>query len=166
LIDGERQLGNQLILPFGPLREPISRLASVDFIIQNGEQTSQLTSNKFTMKAVCFVQVKSNKEFSLNHFANKRVEAIAAIGNPQRFFNLLQQFCEINTTRTMPDHHPFSSSDFTNYSEQLVMMTEKDAVKCLPFAKDNWYYLKVNLELDKTLEEALLNRIKQTLVRH
>ncbi|MDQ7049785.1 MAG: tetraacyldisaccharide 4'-kinase [Enterobacterales bacterium] len=166
LVDGERQFGNQMILPFGPLREPVSRLESVDFVIQNGAQPAQYANWKFDLEAVTFVHLNSGKEFPLTQFKNIPVQAVAAIGNPQRFYTLLAKYCKIKATKNMPDHHLFSAQDFDYSKDGIVIMTQKDAVKCNHFSKDNWYYLKIRLKLEQSLEEALLIQIKQTISSH
>jgi tetraacyldisaccharide 4'-kinase len=75
--------------------------------------------------------------------------AIAGIGNPQRFFNTLDELSLTYNARSFSDHHKFTANDFEYAGESPILMTEKDAVKCQAFAKPQWYSLAVGAQLDK-----------------
>ena len=158
VVDGKRRFGNGHLMPMGPLREPLSRLQEVDFIINNGAQQA----GEFTMSLVpdnCLAVDGQVRELP----ANSRVNACAAIGYPQRFFDTLekQQFV-LNKTVAFADHHPFTADDFKQFDKQLpLLMTEKDAVKCTPFAQQNWWYLPISAQLPKTFEKQLIEKIKE-----
>lgn len=160
LFDGERQFGNRLILPFGPLREPVSRIRSVDFVIQNGEQDNPFSDFSVHLKACKLVQLKTGKEIPVEEFSNRKVTAIAGIGNPGRFFNSLKNICTVENKKAFPDHFDFKYEDFDDFQKNTIVMTEKDASKCYAFADENWYYLKVEMSFDQTLSEQLLSAIK------
>ncbi|TAM43075.1 MAG: tetraacyldisaccharide 4'-kinase, partial [Rhodanobacter sp.] len=89
VIDGVRRFGNQRLLPAGPLREPLARLARVDLRVCNGGQPA---AGEFSM------QLRSGEVLALHDggrrpladFAGQRVHAVAAIGNPARFFASLR----------------------------------------------------------------------------
>jgi len=157
LFDFKRSFGNKFILPFGPLREPVSRLKSVDLVVQNGSKETSYTDCHAQLVASEFIHLKTGESFPLDFFRkkNKSVNATAAIGHPQRFFETLSELVNIDDTRSFIDHHSFIEKDFISYSDKLVVMTEKDAVKCMPFAKDNWYYLKVEMKYNKDLVSKL-----------
>ena len=160
MFDGERQFGNRLILPFGPLREPVSRLKTVDFVIENGDEKNPFTNNKTIINPISFVNLLTKQELTLEEFENTSVNAVAAIGNPRRFFKTLGKLAKVNTELVYEDHHSFSASDFESLNPQeIVVMTEKDASKCYPFAKENWYFLKIEM----SIEEHLLEQIKDKL---
>ena len=158
VVDGKRRFGNQHIMPMGPLREPLSRLKNVDFIVNNGEQQV----GEFTMLLKpdsCLPVDGKMRALSLD----KKVNACAAIGYPQRFFDTLekQQFI-LNKKISFADHHPFCTDDFKQFDAQLpLLMTEKDAVKCTEFAKENWWYLPISAQLTKAFEKQLLEKIKE-----
>ena len=161
LFDGARQFGNKLILPFGPLREPITRLHSVDYVAQNGEQENKFTQHKVKLVEVSLVNISTKEEKQLNYLSEQEVVAIAGIGNPERFFASLEKFVTIKSKTVYPDHHAFSLRDFDHvHEDKLVVMTEKDAVKCESFAKKNWYFLKVEMQV----ESALLEQIEQSII--
>jgi tetraacyldisaccharide 4'-kinase len=70
----------------------------------------------------------------LSAFRGRRVHAVAGIGNPQRFFSELRsQGIEV-LAHPFPDHHPFTARELAFADDLPVLMTEKDAVKCAPFA--------------------------------
>jgi len=94
---------------------------------------------------------------------DKKVNACAAIGYPQRFFDTLEkQKFILNKTISFADHHPFSASDFKQFDKQLpLLMTEKDAVKCTAFAQQNWWYLPISAQLTSAFEKQLLKKIKE-----
>lgn len=159
LFDALREFGNRLMLPFGPLREPVSRLRGVDLRIANGEDSNNIADFTVALDSVSLVQLSTGSDFELNHFSNKMINAITGIGHPERFFNSLAKVCKIKSESSYPDHHPFSSQDFEKFGEELVVMTEKDASKCFPFAKSTWYYLKVEMRFDTELKSQLLKLI-------
>ncbi len=160
LFDGARQFGNKMILPFGPLREPLGRLKSVDFVIQNGNQPTEFTHDKSTLVETALVNLKSGESKPLEFLASQEVVAVAGIGNPQRFFDSLSKFAKINSTSVFPDHHKFSLADFNHiHEDKVVVMTEKDAVKCTTFAKKNWYYLSVSMDIPTSLLQRINKKI-------
>lgn len=161
VIDGGRGLGNGHCLPVGPLREPMERLTRVDFILQNGAGNIAVSAaTQFTLKPTAWVQVKTGKTMALDALDTESTyQAIAAIGNPTRFFNTLHDLGLNVTTTSYADHHAFSLADFTDFGSTPVLMTEKDAIKCRAFAEQNWWYLKVEAQLP----EPFYKRLQQCL---
>lgn len=174
VIDGERGFGNGLLLPAGPLREKVTRLDQVDFVIVNGLQSRaewklpQAKTFAMTLNPDCLVNPanKISIEFSaarlraLGHVAADSVHAIAGIGNPQRFFSLLRAAGFVIMPHAYPDHHRFSKTDIEFSDRKPVIMTEKDAVKCLDFATDVHWYLKVSAQLQNGFWQALMTRLE------
>ena len=163
LFDGSRLFGNQLVLPFGPLREPMSRLKSIGLLIQNGGTKTTFSDNVVTLNSNCFVNLKTKEEFSLESFSTKSVHAVAGIGNPQRFYDSLSTICKIKTQKSFADHYQFKKCDFSEYGDDTVIMTEKDATKCYSFAEDNWYYLKVEMDFGEKLSEILVRTTRKII---
>lgn len=158
IVDGKRRFGNQQLMPIGPLREKLSRLNSVDFVVNNGGQ--QVNETTMLLKAQSCQRVdKQAAQLS----SGVKVNACAAIGYPQRFFDTLNiEHFEILKAVSFNDHHAFSMADFTQFEASIpLLMTEKDAVKCTDFAQPNWWYLPVSAELPVRFEQQLLNRIKE-----
>lgn len=169
IIDGSRYFGNGRLLPAGPLREPITRLQEVDFIIVNEGKKLSLPKNKQTfhmqLKPKAFIATHApEKTIGLEKFSGKKAHAIAGIGNPQRFFALLKQFNIEVIPHVFPDHHPYKTSDLCFADQLPVLMTEKDAIKCkaLPFdneTKEKQWFLQVSAEIGAELKQSLLEAI-------
>lgn len=157
VVDGKRRFGNQKLMPMGPLREPLSRLKEVDFIINNGEQAINETTMLLQAQACKAVD---GRHARLPILVN--VNACAAIGYPQRFFDSLQsQHYRVVKQVPFADHHAYNSDDFSQFGANLpLLMTEKDAVKCLNFSKPNWWYLPINAQLPDAFKVQLLQKIK------
>ena len=177
VIDGKRQLGNQLFFPSGPLRESVrsfnKRVESGAVVIENNSHYHQgnNVSNYHSM-ALSGQQLINVKNPSLrlsfennNESSIDKVNAIAAIGNPQRFFDFLEnQGYQVNQ-KAFPDHHHYQKNDLVFDNSDMVIMTEKDAVKCHNIAHDNCWYLPVDAIfsseftdiIDRKLNELVLN---------
>lgn len=160
VMDGQRRCGNQFLLPAGPLREGLWRLSSADFVVLNGGAVSN-GEHLMGLESGQLVNVRqSNKSLSVSALSGP-VTAMAAIGNPQRFFTLLEnKQVKIKQKLSFVDHHAFSKHDIP---KGTVIMTEKDAVKCTEFAHDDCWYLPVNAKLTLQFETQLLQNLKQRL---
>lgn len=160
VVDGERQLGNSWLLPAGPLRESSSRLNTVDFVIGNGKKVT-MNSHVMTLSPGRLVNVKYPEKTCSKNDIHRSVIAAAGIGNPQRFFNLLQNLgIKIKEQKVFEDHHNFVQQDLP---DDWVVMTEKDAVKCADFASSNWWYLPITAKLSPEFQTQFMNKI--TLLR-
>ena len=149
VLDGVRRLGNGYCLPAGPLREPKTRLETVDFVIVNGDKP-KLGEYSMTLKALSFYNLTAPANpVPLNYFNQKTVHAVAAIGNPERFFNSLRALKIKVIEHPFPDHYAFSANDFAFGDNLPVIMTEKDTVKCIAFANPNWWALSTVPQLQK-----------------
>lgn len=146
VMDAERALGNGFLLPAGPLRELPSRLESVDFIITNGGK-NQYSNAVLKLIPNYAINLKTDEKRPLSAF--QCGAAIAGIGNPQRFFTMLERLgIRLSETQAFRDHQHFSAAQLEKIaSNQPLFMTEKDAVKCQAFAQDNWWYVPVEGEI-------------------
>lgn len=165
VVDAMRGFGNGLCLPAGPLREPLSRLDSVDFLVSNGEGKSQrlmvpYTFVPMTMEPLACVNMRSGERVAIKDFFRKQmVHGVAAIGNPQRFFDSLRSLGSQVIEHPFPDHHRFLSKDL-NFGDALpVVMTEKDAVKCRGFSLRNAWYVEVKVKLPEAFMEAVIEKL-------
>ncbi|MED5509832.1 MAG: tetraacyldisaccharide 4'-kinase [Pseudomonadota bacterium] len=159
LVDSERRFGNKLCLPAGPLREPIARLQSVDFVVYHGEAASQRYQMQLEARRWHNL-AEPEKQLPLTAFHEQEVHAVAGIGHPQRFFDLLCEQGIIVHPHAFDDHHDFHAADLDFADELPVLMTEKDAVKCQAFARPNHWYLPVTARIDDSLAQAILNKLK------
>ncbi|MDF2940782.1 MAG: lpxK, partial [Gammaproteobacteria bacterium] len=159
VIDGERRFGNGWCLPAGPLREPVSRLKSVDYVVCNGAGQG----NEIAMSLIpgeLYNLKDPNLRYPLQKLERQNFYAIAGIGNPTRFYNLLRRLGARIECRTFADHHLYQEQDLQDLAQQAVIMTEKDAVKCKRFAGDNWWYLPVQAKLPEAFAEQLIKRLR------
>lgn len=156
VIDGMRRHGNGRCLPAGPLREPVSRLNSVDLVVANGGGKV----GEFDMR-VRAEEVKglANEALSrpLGTFKAGPVHAVCGIGSPERFFDTLERAGIRLIRHAFPDHHGFSASDIEFDDEIPVLMTEKDAVKCRRFADARHWYVPVQTVLPEAFGVRLLS---------
>ncbi|MCJ8321818.1 MAG: tetraacyldisaccharide 4'-kinase [Colwellia sp.] len=170
VVDGKRLFGNGLLLPAGPLREGLWRLKTADFVINNGGNKEKVINEEMVMNLnanfVCHLvtgERKSLTEFISQH---KVVNAMAGIGSPERFFNTLAELdFEVIHSKGFVDHHNFSLIDFGSFDNDLpLLMTEKDAVKCQPFAMTNWWYLPVDAVIAAIELEQIKTKLKQLTI--
>jgi tetraacyldisaccharide 4'-kinase len=173
VINANRQFGNRLLLPSGPLREPVKRLHTVDAAIINGrarasDELSRLPTQLFEMRlegtAFCNL-VDESRRASPGDFAAKRVHAVAGIGDPDRFFAHLRALGLSFEPHAFPDHYVFRSRDLEFDDADAVLMTEKDAIKCVRFARENWWSLPVQARIDEALVNLVIRKIGSA-IRH
>jgi tetraacyldisaccharide 4'-kinase len=149
VVDGARQLGNGWPLPAGPLREPPARLAEVDAIVVNGGRIAQPGAVSMHLAAQDAIALGSGGTRPLSTFAGTAVHAVAGIGNPQRFFDMLRaQGIEV-IPHALDDHARITGADISFADLKPVLMTEKDAVKCKKLADDRHWYIPVDVVFDE-----------------
>ena len=156
VIDGVRRFGNGWWLPAGPMRERASRLQSVDAVIVNGgvARPGEIPMQLRPGMAVNLLTGERRDVATLDN-----VVAMAGIGHPPRFFATLEN-CGVHPVKTvaLADHQALSQSAVAVLasSEQTLLMTEKDAVKCREFAAANWWYLPVDAIMTDERAQRLL----------
>lgn len=147
VVDGERRFGNGRLLPAGPLREGQWRLRRADAIVINGGSGEAEREGALRMRllATGAVSIKYGTVKQLREFAGQRVHAIAAIGNPARFFATLRAAGIDAIEHPLPDHAALKLDDISFADDLAVLMTEKDAVKCSEIAGPDHWYIPVNV---------------------
>lgn len=159
VIDGVRRFGNGWWLPAGPMRERASRLQSVDAVIVNGGQAKPGEIPMHLQPGMA-VNLLTGERKAVAQLA--ALVAMAGIGHPPRFFATLEQ-CGARPEKRVPlaDHQALVEGqvDALTVPGQSLIMTEKDAVKCRAFAKENWWYLPVDAELSGEQPEHLLKEL-------
>lgn len=160
VVDGQRRHGNEFLLPMGPLREGTWRLNTVDAVICNGG-TAHSNEVKMTLKPGALVNIKHPEQSASLQEISTPVLAFAGIGHPERFFTTLSQAgLKIDKTLSFPDHHAFTEKDIPDF-DGMIIMTEKDAVKCREIAKENWWYLPVEGKLPAEFLNQLSDKLRQ-----
>ena len=172
VFDGERMWGNGRLLPSGPLREPLSRLESVNYVVINGGADPAISfpvpCYSMVLGAQELCELNSDRKRSLVDACadlNQRgsgvlVHAVAGIGNPERFFKSLEEQGFVIERHPFNDHHQFENRDFQGFSEQMIIMTEKDAVKCKSLKLNDAWYLPVQAQLNDNLAQQIVSDLQ------
>lgn len=173
LVNSSQQFGNQLLLPAGPLREKISRLQSVDAIVDSGDGATSAFYYKEDLQSPVFKMQLQGESFEsldgtqakqpVSYFADKHLVAIAGIGNPDRFFNQLSSLGLQFERKAFADHHAFVAKDLAQFSGKTIFMTEKDAVKCSALTMGDAWYLPVTATVSSLSQTSLITLILQKL---
>jgi tetraacyldisaccharide 4'-kinase len=174
VVDGQRLFSNGFCIPAGPLRESMDRLNEVQHIVVNGEPAREIPqlarASRMQLEPRTLVNLVSGEKrpFAGAPFnMGNKLQAVSALGNPQRFYALLERLPYQLERFTFPDHHNFTAADFKQQGideHQPVVMTEKDAVKCRQFAKNNFWYLSVKVNLESQFVERLIEDIRQVSI--
>jgi tetraacyldisaccharide 4'-kinase len=168
VVDGQRGLGNGWRLPVGPLREPKARLKTVDWVVVNSPADDfvlpGLEDLFYVPMQICaqgLINLQSGEKISVAELNPAQVNAVAGIGNPQRFHNTLTQLGIAVELHAFPDHHAYTASDLQFANNLPVVMTEKDAVKCREFALPHWFYLPITASLPDSFWAALQQKLER-----
>lgn len=167
MINGLLRFGNGHWLPAGPMRESSYRLSQVHAVIVQGRTSQEIKNSEeilMQLYPTMIVNILTGEYQSLNFL--EKVVAIAGIGYPLQFFMTLRD----NGIFPVKE---ISFFDHQIYSEEMLMsligkgedllMTEKDAMKCLNFAHDNWWYVYVDVKMNRNDEYYLLNKVEKTI---
>ncbi len=163
VVDGRRGFGNARCLPAGPLREPLSRLASVDAVVINGEPIFEAPSGAFGMRIVpsAWRRLGDGERRPLAPLPfTGEVHAVAGIGNPGRFFATLEGLGVTVIPHPMADHHAYRAGELAFDDGRPLVMTAKDAVKCRGLAPDESWVLEVVAEPDPAFEAWFVRRLE------
>lgn len=159
VIDGTRGLGNGRLLPAGPLREPATRLASVDAVVVNGGGFERPGAIRMQIVPRGVIAIGGTVRHELSEFSGRPVIAVAAIGHPARFFALLREWGLEIEERPFSDHAVVTPEMAGVGQGRAVLMTEKDAVKCTGNGWQDAWYLTVDAEVEPASAALLLDRI-------
>jgi tetraacyldisaccharide 4'-kinase len=160
IVDGLRRFGNQCALPAGPLREPISRLAEVDFVVTQQQTLPgeyQMSLHGDTLVSVTMGNIKK----PIVDFNQKNVHGVAAIGDPKRFFDKLRSLGMNVIEHRFPDHYLYQKTDIDFHDDLPVVMTEKDSVKCEKLADERHWYMPVKVKMEDQFKTNLLKKLSQ-----
>jgi tetraacyldisaccharide 4'-kinase len=145
VVDGDRRFGNGRLLPAGPLREAPARMRSADAIVINGGDGQGEGALRMRLLASGAVAMKYGTVKPLREFAGQPVHAVAAIGNPQRFFAMLRAVGIEVIEHPLADHAHLKRDDISFADDLAVLMTEKDAVKCREISGPHHWYVPVSV---------------------
>jgi tetraacyldisaccharide 4'-kinase len=168
VVDGARGFGNGALLPAGPLREPVTALNAVDLVVIHGDDIQGVGQGRaplrMTLQPGLLRQLLTGRAQSLDVLRGERLHAVAGIGHPQRFFELLRSLGAHPVEHAFADHHPWRTRDLAFGDALRIVMTEKDAVRCAALADERMWYLPVTAELPPTDAAHLLRAVQAKLV--
>lgn len=150
------------ILPAGPLREPSRRLNQVDAVICNGEKTIDSAFEMQLVGAQFYNLLDPDLKATAADFKHKSVKAMAGIGKPTRFFEHLRNLGLNFAGVSFDDHHAYTASDLAKLNCDVLLMTEKDAVKCQPYAQSHHWVLPVSANIDAGLLDIVLKKLQES----
>ena len=167
VIDGTRGLGNRWLLPAGPLRELPDRLEDVDQLLVNGAMrpsnemsVAELNAVEFDLVATEVCRLNGSLTRRIERFTGTTVHAVAGIGNPSRFFELLRAFDIQVLEHSFADHAVLDVKELDFGDNFEIFMTEKDAVKLGRSISDKFWYVPVELQMDPALALPLIEQIE------
>jgi tetraacyldisaccharide 4'-kinase len=164
----ERQLvGNGRLIPSGPLRDNLNSLKEADIILINGSKNENFEKKILEINKNLKIFYSSYEPKNIDDFKNKKLLAIAGIGNPSNFFELLEKHnLNIEDRLIFPDHYQFNQIEINKIIEQSekkqcqIVMTVKDYFKVKHFNIQKSGYLEVSLKInDKKDFINILNSI-------
>jgi len=166
VVDGSRGIGNGACLPAGPLREPPERLNAVNLIVINGACTAPLPPSPVPTITMHIAtrrvrRLQDNETRAIETFAGQTVHAVAGIGNPTRFFEALRAHGLRVIPHPFPDHYRYAPVDLCFDDDRPVLMTDKDAVKCVSFALPQLWAVSI----EPQIEAADAARVRELLAQ-
>jgi tetraacyldisaccharide 4'-kinase len=165
VVDGDRRFGNGRLLPAGPLRESKQRLGRVDAVVLNGGAAPLEGTLRMRLEAQEALSLIGGAAKPLQEFAGVSVHAVAGIGNPERFFNMLRSFGIEVVAHPLPDHARLKAADISFPDGRPVLMTEKDAVKCARIAGPLHWYVPVTANFADRDSKVLLDIVTRAMAR-
>ena len=158
LIDEKYGLGNERLLPAGPLREDKSRLDSVDLVVYKGKR---LESHYFEYRPLMVYALGDTKnQRSIESFRNQPINALAAIAHPDSFFNMLSEQGLAIVKNPLNDHEILTKKHFEFDNNDAIFITEKDAVKCHDLALENVWVVVLKIVPKKETKQEVLEMVK------
>ncbi len=147
-------LGNGLMIPAGPLREPRKRLRQVDITInRDSDQVIESLGEVWNL-------FRPEERRPISDFQRRQVHALAGIGFPEIFFASLAQMGVDLIEHEFPDHHEFSAQDLVLKPDLPILVTHKDAVKLKGIARENIWVVPLQIELSESLRQEILELLE------
>jgi len=173
VVDASRGLGNGHMLPAGPLREPRGRLEGVDAVVITDRGSDGRPSGAVRPQSPFVVEARlrlgdaidlvTAERRPLSAFAGQAAHGVAGIGHPEAFFAALRDAGVILTEHALRDHAPIGPGSLPVAPGTTVLMTEKDAVKCRAHARPGWWWVDLEVEIDRSSAETMLSLILERI---
>ena len=163
VIDARRGFGNGYCIPAGPLRESKSRLDSINLLVTHyaADTVDENESVGFKLEFGVAVNIASGETRIIDELRSTSIHAVAGIGDPQRFFNQLRSYGIELIEHPFPDHYQYQAADLFFEETAIIIMTEKDAVKCATLGLDNVWAVPVTAKLSESLKSRFIADVKR-----
>ncbi len=158
--------GNRFLLPAGPLREPAGRDRDATLMTANPSPKSVPVDEYFQGRRAFTLTPQLGLAYQLNDSSNrqslesfaeqylpKKMTAVAALGNPQRFFDALQKQGVVAKCIGLPDHSTYTDTFFSKIDAKCILITEKDAVKCAGITDERIWVVPMSVNIPDSLSE-------------
>lgn len=160
VVSDRRGFGNGYLLPAGPLREPPTRLKTVDACVVHAGAEAPGAAFEMDLLPGPFYSLNDSALLGEpGDWSGRRVHAMAGIGHPERFFDTLRSLGIDFESHPFPDHYAYRAHDLAFAQGAVLLMTEKDAVKCRPFYRGEAWVLPVTAHVSPALTALVLERI-------
>ena len=162
VILNKTRLGNKLCFPVGPLREPLSRLLSVDIVVNNDSQSDM------SLSLCSIINMDTGERTPLSWLKGRVVHAAAGIAHPERFFNALTTQGAKVLRHSFQDHHSFSAADISFNDDMPILVTSKDAVKISKLNINNVYIVTTKLNISPRILaeiDGLVNNLDRASIQ-
>ncbi len=177
--NSKQLIGNGFVIPSGPLRENFSSIKRADCIFINGNKNLEFENKIKSVNSNVRIFYSKYKIKNIEKLKNKKVVAFAGIGNPQNFFDLLNENnIDVKKTFSFPDHHKYSERDYSylvaqrfmftniktkkvNEHDVLLLTTEKDYSRINEKMKKSFDYIEIELEIKD--KDEFISLIKEKL---
>jgi tetraacyldisaccharide 4'-kinase len=156
LIDSQYGFGNGRLLPAGPLRE-LPQDVKMDMQVAVGAKNNQAHFTMQVKPAFFYALHEPQRKISFCELKDKKILAVAGIARPERFFDTLSDLGLSFAKRIFPDHHTFNPNELA--FDGVIVMTEKDAVKCQHFDLKNIWVLAMDVMIEENLTAVILERL-------
>ena len=159
--DANRNFGNQLFLPAGPLRDNIWKTKKVDLFIYSGRR--ETNDNFFELEPESWVNLETGDTYQIDEYPfGRTANVICGIANPNRFLRTLNNLKINFDYRLFPDHHYFSKKDLKFDFERPILTTEKDAARMgEKFTEKNVWYLKMGVKLNTNISKLITEKLEK-----
>ncbi|AJQ95833.1 tetraacyldisaccharide 4'-kinase [Gynuella sunshinyii] len=165
LLDAQRGWGNGHRIPSGPLRESIRRLDQVNQVyIKQAGAAKRKELDCFPSFRLVESQLLSVTGCQARPDSQQVIHAVAGIAHPEPFFEALEQLGYRIIRHVFADHHHFTLEDFAKFRDSLIIMTEKDWVKCCNLSLRRVWVVRISVKLDSVQEQHLLTDMRQLIV--
>lgn len=145
-------VGNGYTLPSGPLREKMNSLKRSDIVMINGKKSEEFEKKILSINSNIEIYYSKYKPLNIKEFKNKKIIAIAGIGNPNNFFELLMQNnLELVEKLDYPDHYKFKKEEL----EKIIVRAKKNNCQILTTEKDYFRIKDYNLNEIKKVDVIL-----------